>query len=238
VLGDRGPAFVVDAAVAHHLEVLGLTPFGRTGVVERVRHAHSVQRHLLEAVDEVGLREPCHVEHRGGDVDHVVELGADLALGLDAIRPVDDCAIAGAAPVRRHLLGPLVGGAHRVGPAHRIVVVGGGGTDVVDVGDEVVGRLELGCPVEQEHLVDAAVDCAFGTRAVVADDVVDERVVEDLEVVEGVEQPADVEVRVLEEPGIDLHLALEDRPELLGHVVVRRDLVGTGRQLGIGRDDP
>jgi len=30
--GDRGPALVVDAAVAEHLEVLGGVPVGRVGV--------------------------------------------------------------------------------------------------------------------------------------------------------------------------------------------------------------
>ena len=52
VLGDGGPALVEDAAVAHHLEVLRLVPFGRVGVVERVRHAHAFDRPLLHAVHE------------------------------------------------------------------------------------------------------------------------------------------------------------------------------------------
>ena len=61
-------------------------------------------------------------------------------------------------------------------------------------------------------------------RAVVADDVVDDRVVEDAEVVDRVDHPADVVVGVLEEPRVHLHLALEHRLELVGHVVPRRDL--------------
>ena len=70
-------------------------------------------------------------------------------------------------------------------------------------------------------------------RAVVADDVVDERVVEHAEVLDGVDQPADVEVGVLEEPGVDLHLPREHRLELLRHVVPGRDLVVAGGQLGV-----
>ena len=58
-----------------------------------------------------------------------------------------------------------------------------------------------------------------------------------LEVVEGVDQPADVVVGVLEEAGVDLHLAGEHRLEVVGHVVPGGDLVGPGGQLGIGRDD-
>ena len=52
---------------------------------------------------------------------------------------------------------------------------------------------------------------ALGGGAVVADDVVDERVVEDAELVEGVDEPADVVVGVLQEAGVDLHLAGEHR---------------------------
>ena len=50
VPGDRGPALVVDAAVAEHLEVLRLMPVRRIGVVERVQHADALDRLLLHAV--------------------------------------------------------------------------------------------------------------------------------------------------------------------------------------------
>ena len=43
---------------------------------------------------------------------------------LDAVRPVHDGAVAGAAPVRGDLLGPLERGVHRPRPADRVVVVG------------------------------------------------------------------------------------------------------------------
>ena len=46
----RGPALVVDAAVAEHLEVLRLVPLGRLGVVEGVQHADAFDRVLLHAV--------------------------------------------------------------------------------------------------------------------------------------------------------------------------------------------
>ena len=91
------------------------------------------------------------------------------------------------------------------------------------------GVSSVGHPVEVGHLVERAVQGAFGGGAVVADDVVDDRVVEDLEILESVEHPADVMVGVLEEPGVHLHLAGEHRLELLGHVVPGRDLCMTGR---------
>ena len=47
---------------------------------------------------------------------------------------------------------------------------------------------------------------AFRARPVVAVDVVDERVLEDAEILERVDEPSDVMVGVLEEAGVDLHL--------------------------------
>ena len=51
------------------------------------------QRLLLDAVHERRLRQPGRLEHGRGDVDHVGELRADLAVRLDPRRPVDDRAV-------------------------------------------------------------------------------------------------------------------------------------------------
>ncbi len=82
VLGHRGPALVVDAAVAEHLEVLRLVALGGVGVVEAVGHADALDRLLLHPVDHHRRRQPGHLEHRRGDVDDVVELRAHLALAV------------------------------------------------------------------------------------------------------------------------------------------------------------
>jgi hypothetical protein len=139
---------------------------------------------------------------------------------------------------RSYLLRPLVGRVHRVRPADRVVVVGGRGSELVDARRDELGRLERRNAVEDEHLVEGPVDRAFGRCSVVSDDVVDERVLEDAEILECVEQPPHVVVGVLQEPGVDLHLAREHRLELLGHVVPRRDLLGPRRELRVGRHDP
>ena len=87
-----------------------------------------------------------------------------------------------------------------------------------------LGRLDRGEAVEVRHLVERAVDRALGRRAVVADDVVDERVLERADVLQRVDQAADVVVGVLQEPGVHLHLPLQHRLERVVHVVPRRDL--------------
>ena len=60
---------------------------------------------------------------------------------------------------------------------------------------------------------------AFGRRAVIAEDVVDQRVVERPEILDRVDEATDFVVGLLEEPGVDLHLARQHRLELRGHVV-------------------
>ncbi len=233
----RGPALVVDAAVAEHLEVLRLVPLGRLGVVERVQHADALDGLLLHAVHRDRLGESRRLEDRRRDVDDVVELRAHLALRLDPLRPVHDRAVARAAPVRRDLLGPLVGRVHGVRPAHRVVVVGLRPAELVEPGHEEFRRLEGGHAVEVDHLVERAVQRALGRRAVVADDVVDERVVEDVELLQPVEQAADVVVGVLQEAGVDFHLPAQHRLERLRHVVPRRDLLVTRGELAVRRND-
>ena len=99
------------------------------------------------------------------------------------------------------------------------------------------GVSSSGHAVEVGHLVEGALQRAFGRRAVVADDQVDQRVVEDRRCPERVEHPADVMVGVLHERGVDFHLALERRLELGIHLVPRRDLLVARREHGVGADD-
>ena len=99
------------------------------------------------------------------------------------------------------------------------------------------GVSSAAAPLKMKQLVEPAVQRPLGARAVVADDVVDQRVVEELEVVERVDEPADVVVGVLEEAGVDLHLAGEHGLQLVRHVVPGGDLLGARRQLGVRRDD-
>ena len=205
--------------------------------VERVRHADALDRLLGDAVDDRRLGQSGGFEHGRGDVDHVVELRADLAARCDAARPVDDRAVARSAPVRGDLLRPLVGRVHRVRPADREVVVRLRCAEVVDARGHELGRLERRGAVEDERLVEAAVDRALGARPVVADDVVDERVLEHAEVVERVHEPTDVVVGVLEEAGVDLHLAGENRLQRIGHVVPGGNLLVPRGQLRLRGHD-
>ena len=85
---DRGPALVVNAPVAEHLEVLCLMPFSSLCVVERVRHADTLDRVLLDSVDEKRFGQTRQFKNGRRNVNHVMELAADFAFPLDPLGPV------------------------------------------------------------------------------------------------------------------------------------------------------
>ena len=204
------------------------------GSSDRVEHGDAVHRALRHAVDRLRLRQAGGLEHGRGHVDHVVELAADLALRLHALRPVEHHAVAGAAEVAGDLLGPLEGRVARPGPADREVREGGGTAPLVDVIHHLIGSADDA--VERHHLVVGALGAALGAGAVVADDVEEERVVELADRLELRHQPAHLVVGVLGEAGEGLHLPLEEPLLLGGHVVPGRDLRGPGRELRVGGD--
>ena len=212
-------------------------PLRGIGVAERIQHADAFDGPLMHAVHRKRLGQPRGLEDGGRYVDDVVELRADLAFGLEAVRPVHDGAVARPAPVGGNLLGPLIRGAHRMRPAHGIVIVGLRPAELVVPLHEEFRRFEGRQAVEIGHFVVGAVQCAFSRCAIVTDDVVDERVVENVELLHAIEQASDVMVGVFQEARIDLHLAAKNGLERLRHVVPGRDLVMTRGEPAVGRDD-
>ena len=212
MLGHRAPTLVVNAAVAEHFEVLGLMPLGSLGVVEAVQQAGALVRALHDAVDHRRRRDARRLQHSGRKIDDMGELVAYAALVLDSLGPVHDGAVARPAPVRGHLLGPLIRRVHRPRPAHRVVAVGAFAAELVELGHQEFGCLEVGHAVEVGHLVERALQRALRRSAVIADDDVDQRVVQYR--FERIDQPADVMVGVLQKCCVHLHLAFQRRLEL------------------------
>ena len=189
---------------------------------------------LLDAIDRLRLGNAGGLERRRRHVDHVVELAADLALRLDALGPLQDHAVARAAEVARHLLGPLERRVRRPGPADRVVRERGRAAPVFDVARHlVVGPDDA---VQRHHLVVRALGPALGARAVVADDVEENRVVELAERLELRGEAPDFVVGVLGEAGEGFHLALEQALLVGAHVVPGRYFLRPRRQLRIRRD--
>ena len=210
---------------------------GRIGVVPGVDHAHALDRPLRHAVDDSRLRQSGGFENRRHDVDHVVPLRADLALRLDAVRPVDDHGVARAAVVGGHLLGPGEGRIEADRPTGRHVRIGGRVAPVVVVLQHEVDVRTLWLGVEVGHLVVEPGHPAFGAGAVVAGDVEDERVVELAHVLDRLDDTARLVVGHVEEGGEDLGLTGEELLLFGREILPVLDVVGLLRQLGVGRDD-
>ncbi len=113
------------------------------------------------------------------------------------------------------------------------MAVGSLSAELIELGHHEFRRLDGGHAVEVGHLVEGALERALGRRAVVADDEVDERVVEHA-LSERIDQPADVMVGVLHERGVHLHLALQHGLELGIHLIPGRDLLVARGEHGIG----
>src|SRR3954454_1321635 len=109
-----------------------------------------------------------------------MELGAYLTPALVPLGPVHDRAISGPPPVRGDLLCPLIGRIHRMRPADREVVIGLGRSELLDPRCHELRRLQLWGAVEDDVLVEGALDRSLCTGTVVPDDVVDERVLKDV----------------------------------------------------------
>ena len=212
---------MIDGVVAHHLEILRGVPRRRIGVgrVEGIGEAGAFDRRLLDAVDRLsGAGMPARLEDGRHDVDHMGELVADAAHVLDVAGPGDRHALAHAAKMRGDLLEPAEGRVEGPGPAGRHVVVGlFRAPDVVPLHLHV-DRQHVEA-VEEGHFVGRAQRAAFGTRAVVAVDVDDQRVVELAHVLDRLDDAADRIVGIGDIGGEDLGLADEELLLLVGRLV-------------------
>ena len=235
--GAGHPAVVVDRAIAENLEILGRARRRRVGagLVPGVDHAHAVIGTLGDAVDHRRLRDADRIEDRRDDVDDVVELVADAAGVLDALRPAHHHAGARAAEVRGDLLDPAIGRIHREGPRHREVGVGLVGAPRRDHGQHLLDR--EGEAVEIGDLVRRAVHRALGAHAVVAADPDDQRVVEQAELLDGLDDAADLVVDIGHIGGPDVDLAEIELLLVGGQRLPLRQEVRPGRQLGVRRHD-
>src|SRR6266496_4765599 len=117
---------MIDRAVADHLEILRLMLRRRirVGLVERVSHAHALNRLLWDAVDHFGSLNAGGFKEGRHNVNDVVELRADAADIRGMARPRYGHALPGPAEMRRYLLGPLERGVKRPRPSHRHVRIG------------------------------------------------------------------------------------------------------------------
>ena len=128
----RHEPFVVDAAVAHHLEVLGTSAL-HPGISERRQHRLALDGHLVNPVHRGRWLDTRRVENGGGQIDDVVELIPNCAGVGDATGPRHGQPIACAAEMRCHLLHPLERRIQCPRPTDVVVAFTVLGPEVVDV---------------------------------------------------------------------------------------------------------
>ena len=181
-LAGGPPAVLVDRPVTDDLEVLDGVTLRCVRVLEAVEEARPFHRLLRGPVHDLGLRDTGRFEDRRPDVDAVRELGAQPTGVLDPFRPGDHHAVARAAEVGGNLLAPLEGRVPRPRPGGRVVRrvrVGAPRVEPAVVLDQRELLLGGECdPVLHRQLVERAGDRALQARAVVAEDVDHERVLE------------------------------------------------------------
>jgi hypothetical protein len=200
-----------------------------------MKHAHALDRPLLHPMHEDRLRQPSRFQDHRRQVNDVMELRTHFAFRFDSVGPVDNRAVPGATPMGRDLLGPLVRCVHGVRPAHRIVVVGSWRAKLIYAGNHELGRLQGRHAVEGAHFVKRPVDRSFSRRAVVADDVIDQCIVEDFEIGERIDEPPQVIVHVFEHAGVNFHLSRQHGLERVRHVVPGGDFFMTLAELRVRR---
>ena len=232
--GRGDPAVAVDGAAAVVVEVLGVLAACGLRVVERVGQADAVDRVLHEAVDDLRRVDADELVDGRRDVVHMMELGTRGVVGLDPLGPRDGHRVARSAEMRGDELGVLERRIAGPRPAGVIHVVGLRRAERVEAAYPVQ-RLDLlldgvGDLVLREKLADRAV-LTLGARAVVAEDVEDERVVAHALALEFVDHLAGLHVDMLDEPGEDFHQPALERALALGNAVPRRH--GRGRAASI-----
>ena len=102
----------------------------------------------------------------------MVELVAQLTLGMDPSGPVHDGAIAGTTKMRGHLFGPLVGRAHGMGPADGVMVVSLDTSELVDPFAQVVGRFQVTESLQGDHLIEGALQRSFSRGTIVTENII------------------------------------------------------------------
>src|SRR5208282_6122323 len=126
---------------------------------------------------------------------------------------------------------------HCVRPPYSVVVVGVATTEFVQVLNQILRRFE-GChAVEISHLIEGSVECSFSRGTIVPYDVNHKGLIKYSEILQSVDQFANMVVDKLEESCVAFHFAPEHWLQVLWHRVPCGDLLVPHSQLRIVRDN-
>ena len=143
------------------------------------------------------------IKHCRHQIDDVMELLTPSTGVGYAGWPVHDEAVAGAAEVRGHLLGPLARGIERQRPSHRGDGIRSGVADLIDHGEHGLGVVDD--TVAEPVLDCGAFNAAFPGGPVVVEKIDEQRVLQCVEFLERGDKSSDLVVGVLGETGEGFH---------------------------------
>src|SRR6266496_4829056 len=172
----RDPAVMIDGAVTKHLEILGCMTVLGFGIVKSINHRRPIERKLLGAIHHLRKRQPNRFEHGRCNIYNVTKLRPDLSFSFYSFGPMHDHSVAGTAPMRSNLLGPLQGGIQSMRPANRIVRESIWASPVIYVIHHL-GSIPNNA-IQRHHLIVRPFRSAFGTRPVITYNVNEESVIE------------------------------------------------------------
>src|SRR6266487_4049630 len=170
------PAIMVNGAVTKYLEILSGMPVLSFWIIKSINHRRPIERKLLGTVHHLWKRQTRSLKHSRCNIYHVTELRADLPFSFDSFGPMHYHSVAGAAPMRSNLLGPLERSIQGVRPANGIV------RESIWTSPIIYMIHHLGSipnnAIQRHHLIVRPFRSAFGARSVITYNVNEQGVIE------------------------------------------------------------
>src|SRR5438876_1873849 len=204
----RYPAIMVNGAVTKHLEVLSRMTVFSFGIIEGINHRRPIERKLLGAIHHLWKRQTRCFQHSRCNIYDVTKLRPDLALGLDTFGPVHYHSVAGAAPMRSNLLGPLKRSIQSMRPANGIVRESIWTSPVIDMIHHLGSSANNA--IQCHHLVVRSFGSAFRARSVIAYNVNKEGVIQFTHVGNCLNQSSDFIISLFGKAGENFHLSRQE----------------------------
>src|SRR5205085_9003038 len=161
---------------------------------------------LLDAIDRFRCLNAGGLEKRRHDIDHMVELGANATKVLDVTGPRNRHPLTCAAKMGGDLFAPLERSVECPRPRNRKMRKGlGAAPSIIEIFQLISDRnIDT---IERSDFIWSAPKRTFNTCAIVAADKNDQRVVKLAHVLDGLNDPANLVVRVGEVSGVNIRLS-------------------------------
>src|SRR5260370_5466728 len=170
------PAIMVNGPVTKHLEVLGRMPVFSFWIIKSINHRRPIERKLFGAIHHLWKRQTGCFQYSRSNIYHVTKLRPHLPSSFDSFGPMHYHSVAGTAPMRSNLLGPLERSIQGMRPADGIVGESIRASPIIDMIHHLGSSTNN--PFHAHHLLVRPFRSAFGARSVIAYNVDEESVIQ------------------------------------------------------------